>query len=95
MAMKIVTQEEVKELEAQIEKAEGELADKNERMEEIYSDFEKGMTLIGASGVEDKLQTGVPETISDLRSSKIRVWMLTGDKLETAESIGFSCKLLD
>ena len=55
MAMKIVTQEEVKELEAQIEKAEGELADKNERMEEIYSDFEKGMTLIGASGVEDKL----------------------------------------
>ena len=53
------------------------------------------MVLIGASGVEDKLQMGVPETIAAMREANIKVWMLTGDKLETAENIGFSCKLLD
>jgi P-type E1-E2 ATPase len=37
----------------------------------------------------------VPETISDLQSAGIKIWMLTGDKLETAENIGYSCKLLN
>ena len=51
--------------------------------------------MIGASGVEDRLQDGVPETIAALREAMIKVWMLTGDKLETAENIGLSCKLLE
>jgi P-type E1-E2 ATPase len=37
----------------------------------------------------------VPETISDLQNAGIKIWMLTGDKLETAENIGYSCKLLN
>jgi P-type E1-E2 ATPase len=50
--------------------------------------------LIGATAVEDKLQPDVPETIADLLRAGIKVWMLTGDKLETAENIARSCKLI-
>lgn len=45
------------------------------------------MTLLGVTGIEDKLQEGVPETIKQLRDANIRVWVLTGDKRETAISI--------
>jgi magnesium-transporting ATPase (P-type) len=45
--------------------------------------------------VEDRLQDAVPETIKDLQNAGIKIWMLTGDKLETAQNIGFSCKLLN
>lgn len=55
---------------------------------------EKHLTLLGATGIEDKLQKGVPETIAALREAGIKVWVLTGDKQETAISIGFSCLLL-
>ena len=51
--------------------------------------------LIGGTCVEDRLQDNVPETISDLQKAGIKIWMLTGDKLETAENIGYSCKLLN
>jgi len=50
--------------------------------------------MIGATVVEDKLQDGVPDTIQSLHEANIKVWMLTGDKLETAESIGYSTRLL-
>jgi len=49
---------------------------------------------LGATGIEDKLQDGVPEAIESLRQADIKVWILTGDKQETAISIGYSCKLL-
>lgn len=49
---------------------------------------------MGATAVEDRLQDNVPETINDLQEAGIKIWMLTGDKLETAENIGYSCRLL-
>jgi phospholipid-translocating ATPase len=49
---------------------------------------------LGSTALEDKLQDKVPETISDLHNAGIKVWMLTGDKLETAENIGYLCNLL-
>lgn len=52
------------------------------------------MYVLGATAVEDCLQTEVPETIADLRNSGIKIWMLTGDKFETAENIGIACKLI-
>ena len=52
------------------------------------------MTLLGATAVEDKLQKDVPEVISDLQQANIKVWMLTGDKFETAENIARSCQLI-
>ena len=53
------------------------------------------MNIIGATAIEDKLQDSVKETIVDLKKSNIKVWMLTGDKKETAISIGYSCGLID
>lgn len=50
--------------------------------------------MLGATAVEDKLQDLVPETIADLLKANIKVWMLTGDKLETAENIARSCRLI-
>jgi magnesium-transporting ATPase (P-type) len=49
---------------------------------------------VGATAIEDKLQYGVPETIAMLIKAKIKVWVLTGDKQETAIEIGKSCKLI-
>ena len=48
----------------------------------------------GATAIEDKLQDGVPRTIANLRSAGIKIWVLTGDKQETAINIGYSCQLL-
>ncbi|XP_069780089.1 phospholipid-transporting ATPase IC isoform X3 [Narcine bancroftii] len=54
----------------------------------------KKTLLLGATAIEDKLQDGVPETIETLKKGDIKIWVLTGDKKETAENIGFSCQLL-
>lgn len=40
------------------------------------------------------VQEGVPDTIADLLDGGIKVWVLTGDKMETAINIGYSCRLL-
>uniref|UniRef100_A0A9J8DBD4 Phospholipid-transporting ATPase n=1 Tax=Cyprinus carpio carpio TaxID=630221 RepID=A0A9J8DBD4_CYPCA len=52
------------------------------------------LNLLGASAVEDKLQDGVPQTIEQLAKADIKIWVLTGDKQETAENIGYSCNML-
>lgn len=49
----------------------------------------------GATGIEDRLQDGVPDTIAALREAGIQIWVLTGDKQETAVNIAYSCKLLN
>lgn len=56
----------------------------------IEHDFE----LLGATAIEDKLQDGVPDTIHTLQTAGIKVWVLTGDRQETAINIGMSCKLI-
>ena len=50
---------------------------------------------LGATGIEDRLQEGVPEAIEALHKAGIKIWMLTGDKQETAVNIAFACKLLE
>ena len=57
--------------------------------------MENDLFLLGATALEDKLQEGVPEVIEDFNNAGIKVWMLTGDKLETAENIGFSSKMFN
>uniref|UniRef100_A0A4W3HID0 Phospholipid-transporting ATPase n=1 Tax=Callorhinchus milii TaxID=7868 RepID=A0A4W3HID0_CALMI len=63
-------------------------------LDEVYEEIETNLYLIGATAIEDKLQDGVPETIETLAKGQIKIWMLTGDKKETAENIGYSCRLL-
>ncbi|KAL5056532.1 hypothetical protein RYX36_037214 [Vicia faba] len=63
-------------------------------LRKISNHVENNVCILGASAIEDKLQHGVPEAIESLRAAGITVWVLTGDKQETAVSIGFSSKLL-
>ncbi|KAI4339460.1 hypothetical protein MLD38_024403 [Melastoma candidum] len=69
-------------------------ADRDDLIEEITETIEKDLVLLGATAVEDKLQNGVPECIDKLAQAGIKIWVITGDKLETAINIGFACRLL-
>lgn len=64
-------------------------------IDDLMDRIEGSLVLQGATANEDKLQPGVPETIAQLARAGIRVWMVTGDKQETAVNIGFATKLLD
>ena len=64
-------------------------------MKVMNEELETDLFLLGATALEDKLQEGVPEAIEDFRQAGIKVWMLTGDKLETAENIGYSSKMFN
>ncbi|XP_065194821.1 phospholipid-transporting ATPase ID-like [Sycon ciliatum] len=70
------------------------LEDRDEKLSEVYEMVERDMTLIGASAIEDKLQDGVPDTIANLARANMKIWVLTGDKDETAINIGYSARLL-
>ncbi|XP_046966409.1 probable phospholipid-transporting ATPase IM isoform X1 [Vanessa cardui] len=70
------------------------LRDRDERLDAIYEEIETDLILIGVTAIEDKLQDGVPETIANLSMAGIKIWVLTGDKQETAINIGYSCQLL-
>uniref|UniRef100_A0A674EII9 Phospholipid-transporting ATPase n=1 Tax=Salmo trutta TaxID=8032 RepID=A0A674EII9_SALTR len=67
---------------------------REDRLADIYEHIEQDMMLLGATAIEDKLQEGVPETIAILSLANIKIWVLTGDKQETAVNIGYSCKML-
>ncbi|KAF7322236.1 Phospholipid-transporting ATPase [Mycena chlorophos] len=63
-------------------------------LENVPDEIEHDLRLLGATAIEDKLQDGVPETIADLKRAGIKVWVATGDKLETAIAIGHSTNLI-
>ncbi|XP_070520840.1 phospholipid-transporting ATPase ID isoform X4 [Cardiocondyla obscurior] len=67
---------------------------RDDKLDAIYEEIEKDMSLLGATAIEDKLQDGVPQTIANLSLAGIKLWVLTGDKQETAINIGYSCQLL-
>ena len=95
IAMKVFKEEEWEDFAAELEQAEMDTLHKKEKLEEIHQRIENGLTLIGATIVEDKLQENVPEVIRELRQADIKIWMLTGDKLSTAYNIGLSCNLIN
>ena len=70
------------------------IQNKQKLIDRLYDFIENNLILIGGTVVEDKLQDKVPETIRELRAAGIKIWVLTGDKLDTAENIGYSCNLL-
>lgn len=69
--------------------------DREEKMEAAADLIERDLFLIGGTAIEDRLQDGVPDTIELLGKAGIKLWVLTGDKVETAINIGFSCNLLN
>lgn len=71
------------------------LDNRSEAMSAIVSEYlERDLELLGLTGVEDKLQDDVKSTLELLRNAGIKIWMLTGDKIETARCIGISTKLV-
>ena len=75
------------------QKATTSLENRQELIEEAGAMIEAQLELAGATAIEDKLQDGVPDTIDKLRRANIKVWMLTGDKRETAINIGYSARV--
>ncbi|KAI1711366.1 cation transport ATPase (P-type) domain-containing protein [Ditylenchus destructor] len=71
-----------------------DVTNKDQRLNDLYEEIEKDMVLLGATAIEDKLQDGVPQCIATLAAANIKLWVLTGDKTETAINIGYSCHLL-
>ncbi|RXM91766.1 Phospholipid-transporting ATPase ID [Acipenser ruthenus] len=70
------------------------LEEREEKLDELYEEIEKNLQLLGATAIEDKLQDGVPQTIEQLAKADIKMWVLTGDKQETAVNIGYACNML-
>ncbi|GJN88512.1 hypothetical protein Rhopal_001478-T1 [Rhodotorula paludigena] len=63
-------------------------------IERVSEELEADLNLLGATAIEDRLQDGVPEAIADLKRAGIKIWVATGDKLETAIAIAKTCNLL-
>lgn len=79
---------------AAYQEAATSLVDRQRLVEQVSESIESQLELGGATAIEDKLQQGVPATIERLRRAGIKLWMLTGDKRETAINIGHSCRLI-
>lgn len=94
IAQKKLTDEEAETWLIQYRAACTSIQNRASKMADAGSDVEVGMTLLGVTAIEDRLQDEVPEVIADLARAGIILWMLTGDKEETAINIGHSCNLL-
>ncbi|ODV97125.1 hypothetical protein PACTADRAFT_84362 [Pachysolen tannophilus NRRL Y-2460] len=94
IATRIVPEEEYQEWLKRYTKASVTLINRAEEVDKVAELIEKDLFLLGATAIEDKLQEDVPDTIHTLQDAGIKIWILTGDKQETAINIGMSCKLL-
>ncbi|XP_043111490.1 probable phospholipid-transporting ATPase VD isoform X2 [Puntigrus tetrazona] len=94
VAKKVLEEQEYKAWLKTHEYAETSIENREELLLESAERLETNLTLLGATGIVDRLQEEVPETIEALQEAGIKVWVLTGDKQETAINIAFACKLL-
>ncbi|CCD24270.1 aminophospholipid-translocating P4-type ATPase DNF1 NDAI_0C06110 [Naumovozyma dairenensis CBS 421] len=95
LAQRELTWSEYVEWNAKYDIAAAALTNREEQLENVSDEIERNLTLIGGTAIEDRLQDGVPDSISLLGQAGIKLWVLTGDKVETAINIGFSCNLLN
>ncbi|GAA6021480.1 hypothetical protein JCM11491_006510 [Sporobolomyces phaffii] len=94
ISSKYLTEEEFQKWSRTYDSACAAVEDREEAIEKACDLIEGGLTILGATALEDKLQVGVPDAIAQLHRAGIKLWILTGDKLQTAIEIGFSCNLL-
>ncbi|XP_053574562.1 phospholipid-transporting ATPase VB isoform X1 [Bombina bombina] len=95
IARKVLSEEDFQRWSNFRREAEAAIDNKEELLMETAQHLETKLSLLGATGIEDRLQDGVPDTIAALREAGINIWVLTGDKQETAINIAYSCQLLD
>ncbi|XP_077210179.1 aminophospholipid ATPase 3 isoform X3 [Tasmannia lanceolata] len=75
--------------------AKSALREREKKLDEVADLIEKDLILIGSTAIEDKLQDGVPSCIETLSRAGIKIWVLTGDKMETAINIAYACSLIN
>ncbi|CCH61915.1 hypothetical protein TBLA_0F03810 [Henningerozyma blattae CBS 6284] len=95
IAQRELSWSEYTEWNARHEVAAASLTNREEQLEIVADSIERDMILLGGTAIEDRLQDGVPDSIALLADAGIKLWVLTGDKVETAINIGFSCNLLN
>ena len=95
VAYKILSKKEYSKWHKELKSYEMNLQEKDKLIQKVYDKIENDLILLGATIVEDKLQDGVPETIKQLLMAGIKIWVLTGDKADTAENIALSCNLIN
>ncbi|KAI8364585.1 hypothetical protein BD560DRAFT_402805 [Blakeslea trispora] len=95
IAMREIPEDEYQRWSQIQEAASTTLVNRAEELDKAAELIEKDMFLLGATAIEDRLQDGVPDTIHTLQEAGIKVWVLTGDRQETAINIGYSCRLLN
>ncbi|XP_066571256.1 phospholipid-transporting ATPase 11C isoform X2 [Amia ocellicauda] len=93
VAYRQLSQEEYKRANAGLVEARLALQDREEKLGAVYDQVERDMKLIGATAVEDRLQEEAAETMEALHGAGMKVWVLTGDKMETAKSTCYACRL--
>uniref|UniRef100_A0A3Q1LWW8 Phospholipid-transporting ATPase n=1 Tax=Bos taurus TaxID=9913 RepID=A0A3Q1LWW8_BOVIN len=92
IAFKEIAPDDYERVNRQLIEAKMALQDREEKMEKVFDEIETDMHLIGATAVEDKLQDQAAETIEALHAAGLKVWVLTGDKMETAKSTCYACQ---
>ena len=91
LAYKEITNKEYEYYDRILLDAKNSIKERDKLLHDAYENIETNLLIAGVTGVEDKLQYGVEETIDSLRQAGIKIWVLTGDKLETAVNISESC----
>ncbi|XP_010144632.1 PREDICTED: probable phospholipid-transporting ATPase IH, partial [Buceros rhinoceros silvestris] len=93
VAYKKLTAEEYSHAQKLLQNAKLALQDREKKLAEVYEKIERDFILLGATAVEDRLQEKAADTIEALQKAGIKVWVLTGDKMETAAATCYACKL--
>ncbi|EIN08690.1 aminophospholipid-transporting P-type ATPase [Punctularia strigosozonata HHB-11173 SS5] len=94
IAYRDISDAEYRQWAAMYDQAAATINGRGDALDKAAEAIEKDMFLLGATAIEDKLQEGVPDTIHTLQMAGIKVWVLTGDRQETAINIGMSCRLI-
>ncbi|KAK0566645.1 aminophospholipid translocase [Tilletia horrida] len=94
LAVREIPEQEYRQWAKIYEQAASQITGRAEALDKAAEVIERNMFLLGATAIEDKLQEGVPETIHTLQTAGIKIWVLTGDRQETAINIGLSCRLI-
>ena len=95
LTKKTISEYDYSEWNKEFVRASNSLTDRDEKLEEVNAKIEVGLELVGSTAIEDRLQDEVAETIIALKETGMKVWVLTGDKVETAVNIGYSAGLLN
>ena len=93
LSQKLISQEEFDKWNVEYEDAKASMEDRKQKIAQVVSKLENNMDFLCVTGVEDLLQNNVASTIDNLRNAGMKVWMLTGDKVETATCISISAGL--